>query len=337
VTFDTSRDATTGTSGESDNPFTASSQQVAGYSFRISILNQRDPRHSSYAPDWKNLTDQALQQTTNIASQVQERVITRREGDAVLDMSLKDWEDAFLSALKATGGTDAEVRAVVAGKLTNLEEILADLKAGDPNATDLNAFADLDLFVAAVRRYSSDRNQILQRVARGTIATYEFTNTRQLDNPDLLNHKLIFETDLLRNGKSDFTLNASFSHFSNTEGLPANTKSVRDYQFGAQIDVPIASMVTGPNGAFENWVLTGAWRYMRLLESQKIPLTNLMAPTGVVNLLQGKLTVPIKDGVKVPFAVSWSNRTELVPNKSEVRVNLGVLFDTGVLFSRLNP
>ena len=168
------------------------------------------------------------------------------------------------------------------------------------------------------------------------ILTYDFATIRQLDNPDLLNHKLIFETDLLKNGKSDFTVNASFTHFANTNGLPAHTKAIRDYQFAAQLDVPVASVI-GSGGSFDNWMLSGSWRYMRLLESQKIPLTDLTAPTGVVNLVQGKLTVPVRDGVKIPFAVTWSNRTELVAHKSDFRVNLGVLLDAGVLFSKLKP
>jgi hypothetical protein len=334
VTFDTSRDsppdanstAATGTTS-TPNPFTGSSRQVSEYSFRLALLNKRDPRDKTYRPLWDQIAAGALQQTAIVANEVVQAVAAHRKADPALDKRLADWQADFRKSLAATDGSDAAVNPVVTDAITSLETIV----------DDITVFGNLKPYAAAVQAFSADRTRVLKQVSKGTIATYEFTNTRQVSNPDLLNHRLVFETDLLKNGKSDFTLNASFTHFSTTDGLPAKTKSIRDYQFGAQIDVPVASMVTGPNGGFENWMLTGSWRYMRLLESQKIPLTDFTAPTGVINLIQGKLTVPIKDGIKVPLAVTWSNRTELVPHHSDFRVNLGVLFDSGVLFSRLKP
>ena len=172
----------------------------------------------------------------------------------------------MLKALQDSDGSEAAVNAVVTSALTDLESITDDLNAFS------NALSTLEPYEAAVRAFSTSRNKILKSVAQGMILTYDFATIRQLDNPDLLNHKLIFETDLLKNGKSDFTVNASFTHFANTNGLPAHTKAIRDYQFAAQLDVPVASVI-GSGGSFDNWMLSGSWRYMRLLESQKIPLT----------------------------------------------------------------
>jgi len=318
ATFDTSRGAASTAADASVQPvFTGSSQQLASWSLRASLVNQRDPRHPAHRAEWSHLAATALEEVSQnaqkLAAKVNAQLGTRAD--------LRTWENNFFNSVVQAGDDEAALRSAIDKALTEVE------KEDDFLTGPLQ-----DALTASIKKLLPARNEVLKKIARGPIATYEFTNNRQANAADLLNHRLIFETDLLGNGKGDFTLNASLTHFSTTNGLPVNSKSIRDYQFGAQLDVPVAS-----NGAMENWLLTGAWRYMRLLESQKIPGTDLTAPTGVVNLIQGKLTVPVKDGVKIPLSISWSNRTELVKNHRDIRVNLGVLLDGGVLLSKLKP
>ena len=58
-----------------------------------------------------------------------------------------------------------------------------------------------------------------------------------------------------------------------------------------------------------------------------------MAEPGWINVVQAKLTVPVKgSGVKIPLSISYANRTELL-NEKDVRGHIGVTFDMDVLSS----
>jgi hypothetical protein len=52
---------------------------------------------------------------------------------------------------------------------------------------------------------------------------------------------------------------------------------------------------------------------------------------------QIKLVIPIKNsGVRIPFSLSFANRTELIKEK-EVRGNFGFTFDLDTIFAKFKP
>jgi hypothetical protein len=76
-------------------------------------------------------------------------------------------------------------------------------------------------------------------------------------------------------------------------------------------------------------------KYQRLT-SNAIAFDGTVLPNtrGDIAAGQVKLVLPLKDsGIKIPFAVTVANRTELVRER-EVRGNFGFTFDLDTLFAR---
>jgi len=95
------------------------------------------------------------------------------------------------------------------------------------------------------------------------------------------------------------------------------------------------------------FILTAAARYQYIPEDIPVPATALIvpdtadataplpaatatgtavAPKGHLILGQAKLTLPLKNGARIPLSVTVANRTELIEEK-DVRANFGVTFD----------
>jgi hypothetical protein len=57
----------------------------------------------------------------------------------------------------------------------------------------------------------------------------------------------------------------------------------------------------------------------------------VLGTKGHIGVLQAKLSVPLGEVVKVPFSVTWSNRRELIPEKSTFRGQVGLAIDVDAL------
>jgi hypothetical protein len=58
-----------------------------------------------------------------------------------------------------------------------------------------------------------------------------------------------------------------------------------------------------------------------------------LAPKGHLGIGQVKLTIPVKDGIKIPLSITVANRTELIPEKKIIRANFGMTFDFDALMA----
>ena len=114
--------------------------------------------------------------------------------------------------------------------------------------------------------------------------------------------------------------------------LPA-PRRLRDFQFAGQMDVPLGNVMN-----FGEFVFFAGGRYERLLENASNELGQVLPNTkGDVGFLQLGLKVPIKGtGIKIPFSVTFANRTELVKEQT-VRGNFGFTLDLDMLFGRFKP
>ena len=59
----------------------------------------------------------------------------------------------------------------------------------------------------------------------------------------------------------------------------------------------------------------------------------LLGTKGNIGIIQGKLSIPVNDVVKIPISVTWSNRTELI-NEKDIRGQVGLTFDLDSLFKK---
>jgi hypothetical protein len=318
--FDTDR-------GSDPGVFTAKRQQLSSVSARIEFINKRDPRSNAYKTDWENFL--ATKADAFLGALVAfKRVLTEvvpGTGIGLIpavirykDQALQDW---YLA-------TQAEIANAAPGNVETVTKAqLAKLPIDELSPETVTALINAGRQFGA---YIEGRDRILEKVANGTVATFEFTNKREVAAPDTSNFMGIYETAFGK--KADFTFNGSLTIF-NKLPLGPNPKRVRDFQFAGQLDLPFGDV----NGAGQ-FVLSASGKYERLMQLASTE-SGLIVPNanGDIAIGQVKLTVPIKGlGIKLPISLSFANRTELIKER-DVRGNFGFTFDLDTIFAKFKP
>ncbi|HKS28113.1 MAG TPA: hypothetical protein VJS44_09850 [Pyrinomonadaceae bacterium] len=308
--------------GEQPGTFLGTKQQISGYSVRLDLYNKRDPRDSRYRQDWNEFLAGVSQQ---LAGQTQHSLdvmtnLGQNRGSAApkwQDPALQEWYVVTDTAVR--DAAPGEVEAIFKERLNNLPLNLSDATR-----------AELRSFDARFRPWLEGREEILAKVAKAPIVTFEYLNDRPLNASSISRFRFIAETGLSRG--FDLTFNGSLALF---DERPATAESrIRDFQFALQLDAQMGEMGMGLGKP----VLSFAGRYERLSEditsSDGLAIPNTKGDIAVGQL---KFTIPIKNsGIRIPISVSFANRTELLKEK-EVRGNFGFTFDLDTLFARFNP
>ena len=330
LSFDTSRGA--------DPPiFIGSNQQLSALSFRYQFVNHRDPRDQRYQNIWGEFFERQAPELTKLQSnQLMALIDVADPRRKVLEnnfknQALRDWlsetntilsnPQSFPANLNENEAID-EARKIIERQLTNLP--ISEL---EKDTVLINA---LSSFVGAYLLYIQRKNVILDEIQKGTLVTFEYTNYRDVNAPDLSNFRFIAERATY--GGINLTANASISIYNS---LPAgmNVKRVRDFSFAGQLDVPMREVM-----GLGQTILSLSGKYQRLT-SDAVSLVGTVLPNtkGNVAIGQIKFTIPIKDtGLKLPISVTFANRTEVV-RENNVRGNFGFTFDLDTLFARFRP
>ncbi len=313
--------------GNNPGVLTAKKEQLSAVSARLELINRRDPRDSSYKTDWENFA--ATKAAAFLGGLVQFKSILTEvvpgTGTGLIpavirykDQALQDWYKETQAAI--TNAAAGNVETVAKAQLAKLpiDELSPETVAALTNVARLFGV------------YIEGRERILDRVAKGTIATFEYTNKRGINAPDTSNFLGIYETAFGK--QADFTFNGSLTMFNKVPTGP-NPKRVRDFQFAGQLDFPFGDV----NGAGQ-FVLSASGKYQRLMaNASTLAGTTVPNTKGDIAIGQIKLTVPIKGlGIKLPISVTFANRTELVKEKT-VRGNFGLTFDLDTIFSKFKP
>ncbi|HEX5732084.1 MAG TPA: hypothetical protein VF131_04535 [Blastocatellia bacterium] len=307
-TFDADR-------GDMPGTFVGDLEQLSSYSARFDILNSRDPRHSDYRSKWETLIrNQGLVITTSTVGLAKYFLLpVTAGGDPVLRKWYMDTENAVVQA------SQTEVEKVVRGKLAELITL----------PLPQEAIPLVQSFQANMESFLTDRSTLLNEVANGSILTFEYTNTRQVDLPDLSNFRLIYENAL--GGRADFTANTSLTIFNRKQTGPDSDR-LRDLQLSGQLDIPLSNPLKAGN-----FVLSFSGKFQRMVENITTDSGMMMDTKGNIGIGQIKLIIPIKgSGVKVPISITFANRTELIKEK-EVRGNFGFTLDLDSIFASRNP
>ncbi|HYE14325.1 MAG TPA: hypothetical protein VD968_07795 [Pyrinomonadaceae bacterium] len=316
--FDTDR-------GASPGIFLADRQQLSSVSARFEFINRRDPRSDAHRTDWQNFLATRAQPFLSTFVNSKGVLVETIQGqgndpdvDRWKDPALQAWfEETQSSLVRAAPGN---VEAVFKAQLTKLplDELSPDTVAA------------LTAFARQFGVYVEGRQRVLDKVARGTVATFEFVNNREVNAPDTSNFKGIYETSF--GGRADFTFNGSLTLFNKRLAGPG-LKRVRDFQFAAQLDLPFGD----PAGAGQ-FVFSGAAKYERLLENASTQAGTFVPGTkGDIVIGQLKLVIPIKTlGVRFPISATFANRTELIKER-EIRGNFGFTFDFDSILARFKP
>lgn len=319
--FDTTRDT--------DPPtFTGSKRQLSAVSARFQLINQRDPRAERYRTRWDEFfNNQGIAFTNEQVNQVmklQQSDVTGKFKNAELQM----WLDTTNEALKGTQIIATRVNETQA--IEEVQKIIVQRLAELPMQSlqgDTQLTGALTGFVAAYLPYLAEKKKIMDEISKGTLVTFEYTNYRDPNAPDLSNFRFIAEKGT--GGGLDFSANASLTFF-NKRPVGPNVQRLRDFDFSANLDKKLDDVMgLGPA------TLTFAGKYQRLI-SNAVAFDGTVLPFSKGDIAAGqvKLTIPIgTSGIKMPFSLTFANRTELVRER-EVRGNFGFTFDLDTLFAR---
>ncbi len=305
--FDTSRGSQPGT-------LTGDKQQLSGFSLKYNIVDQRDPRDRKHTARWLEITNG---QAANLA------------------LSLNQ----FVQGLATTPGIPAfnawltSANQSLAG-ITRLQDLQTALAAELEKLGDISLPPEQERVVKQVgtdfEAFLEKRNDILDEISNGWIATFDYNNTRPVGTPSLSNFRFLAEKGAYK-GSIDFTGNASVTIY-NSRPTGPNAQTLRDFRFAGQLDVPIGDITK--TGKF---LISLGGRYQRLLEDEPILGTTLVVPKGDIATFQAKLTIPIRGtAFKIPLSFSYANRTELNKER-EIRGNFGFTFDLDSIFAKFNP
>ena len=159
-------------------------------------------------------------------------------------------------------------------------------------------------------------------IAKGALASFEYTNDRPLNLPETSNLRLVGEMG----GSVELTGNVSVTLFNRKPEQVAD--HVRDYEVSGQVDIHLGSTETTGGFVFS---LAGKWMEQRV---DTIDASGGFVPDtkGTWKVFQAKLLIPMKGtGAKIPFSVTLANRNELIKEKRIVRANVGVTYDLDML------
>ena len=299
-------------------------QQVAGYSVRVAILDQRDPRTAA--------------NRASIATLLDTEGVDVLKSDAAFEAVLnsdeynRKWmtETVDLLSDPTRNLSVAEVQRILYQRL----EIMRLLMINRIDGFDDEVARSL----LALQAYDKARVRIFQAMQKRPLFAFEYVNARSMELPDTSTLRFIAEGQW--GSRVDLTANAAvtFQHAGSVSlPAPADIGGRRDVQIAAGLDVPLGSLerrVAAGSGIGAP-VLGVAFLSQQLTRRAAVSFggDTFTTDPGWIHIVQAKVMVPVKgSGVKIPLSVSYANRTELLKEK-EIRGHIGLTFDMDVLSS----
>jgi hypothetical protein len=339
----TSSVGTSGTANSSTPPISTiqlptTVGKLSSISARYELWNPYDPHSSKFLAAWKTATDTAKNQIDSQAKALQASLVT-----LVNQNALKS--DAQFQALLATYKTkfyeDAD-----AGDLNKLKSDFLALYNATVNAW-INDDPQFSQKIAAVNlslaQYRALWQQILDQAKGKPLLTLEYAYSRPAQQPETHDFKLVFGvTPQGANGL--LSVNAAISIYGGTIPAGAKYNRLHDGQISAEYDRPVTIRGNPNQGTFS---LAGYWQYqpdpsvLNITSGNLAPGTNIQLPQNAQVLLgsagslwvtQAKFSINTKSGVKVPVAVKWANKTDLLSG-NKIGAQVGISYDFSSLSS----
>ena len=220
-------------------------------------------------------------------------------------------------------------------------------------------------FLHGLSRYSFEENAFVDSIAYKPVLTLEYDNNRPPSQPYTSTIRFIFDKGFGKNAAGSVTGNGGFELYNAqpSSNIPGASR-LRDAQCGVEVDWKLGSASQSGKNASNGGAKTGlaailpsvtsptlsATYYFQHQASPAIvnvtpsaPLTGItltglppsatqvFAQKGNISIAQLKITLG-SGSARVPFAVSYSNRTELI-TRHEWRAQIGISYDFDSLFA----
>jgi hypothetical protein len=365
--------STTATAG-SANPSTPGSitsillptDNVSFSSFGVnySVYRRYSPQSKRFLDDWnKAVADK--QKDIDAASKVIAMAVSNLFHDTAqnifdqLKQELSEWHTAGASAEKqGEPGFDAFVAAFAKYDDAFSDAVLKSSPDAPKNVLALSqalaAFNEVVYSVLNKARgtplatlsylYSAPPSKPATHQA--TVAlSWLFRGGRMVTDP-VTHQKKKDDTKTFLSG-AQLTANVTTSIYS-TVPTGAAYGRLRDFQVSAEFAKPFGGTLAEPRGT---WSLAGYGQYqydptvLNITAGNLVPGTNIALPgdaqvllgtAGWLGVAQGKLVINLKQGLNIPIALKWSNKTDLLKG-SDVRGQIGLSYDLSALSKLISP
>jgi hypothetical protein len=323
--FDTTR-------GQETPTFIVSKQQLSSWSARYEFINHRNPL-SKFNEAKRNQYFSVQAPILDAFGSSVEKLFSNSDFKLFAD----NWLTTLNSDFEASADgldcknnpnkiTNATAYQACINKAFEVIKAKLDNLPVDDVTKNTVVMENFKSFMEANDNFITTKEKFLEEVNKGTVATLEYTNNREVNAPDTSNLRFIWEKGLYKN--IDFTLNAEMTMF-NKKPLGIGIKRIKDFNFALQFDAPFKD--------FGNTILSGSVKYTRQQGNVVLPNGFVADGTkGDILFGQAKLTIPFGDtGIKFPFSFTVGNRSEFIKEKFS-RANFGVTFDLDQIFRPIN-
>lgn len=288
-------------------------KQLTSYSVRVAVYDQRDPRRKANRERvGKALLDKGIEINTSLNFL-----------DPLLNSNeYEQWLFQSQNMLASAGLSDAEVLRVLGRQIELLRQMALQRVPGLAEQTEV--------VLRAFGAYNKARLDVFKSLRTRPLVTVEYVVDRPDTLPDQPTLRLVAEGQW--GSRLDLTGNVAWN-FQTSDGAPhvnADLDRFRGFQAAVQADIALGQQsATSTVGSLTKPSLAFAYLSQDVNENAAVSWggkSYLVAP-GRIHVVQAKVTIPAKGtGLKVPLSVSWSNRTELIQEKT-VRAQIGVTWD----------
>lgn len=296
-------------------------EQLASYSVRVAIWDQRDPR--------------ATRNRAAVATMLDTKGRAFLNSIHFLDPALnsddysRKWIPETAAILKDNALTEKQVEKLLYERL----ELMRLFMSGRIENFDEQVTKAL----LALEGFNQARVKVFQAMQKRPLVAFEYVNTRDKDLPNLSTLRAIAEGQW--GPRLDLTANVAWTlQGAGTVTAPAPQSfdgGLRDFQAAVQLEVPLKSITSSllSTSGIGTPVLGVAYLSQKLTTTSAISFSgnSFTLEPGWIHVLQAKLTIPVRNsGMKIPLSFSVANRSDLLEERI-VRGHVGLTFDMDVL------
>jgi hypothetical protein len=296
-------------------------QQLASYSVRVAIWDQRDPRRAANRAAVATMLDTKGRAFLNAIHFLDPALNT--------DDYSRKWIPETASILKDPTLTGKQVEKVLYERLDLIRIFMSSrIDNFDEQVTKA---------LLALEGFNQARVKIFQAMQKQPLVAFEYVNARDKVLPSLSTLRVIAEGQW--GPRVDLTANVSWTlQGAGTVTAPGPQPfdgGLRDFQAAAQLEVPLKSISStlSSTSGIGTPVLGVAYLSQKLTETSAVSFAraSFTLEPGWIHAVQAKLTIPLKStGMKIPLSFSVANRSDLIKERI-VRGHVGLTFDMDVL------
>src|SRR5579872_5599398 len=310
--------------------FTASRQQISSVTGDFVIWNNRDVNSQDFQNNWQ----QSLKAVAgaNLATACSAALASFTPFMDQIE-TISEYSAWFTSAQSMLTNTpDDQFETAFTDQLSRLVDLL------NRNPSFVSSASD---FLRKVTACIAEQDFLSASLSTKPVWTFEYNDNRPTGQPSDSTFRLIWNQGISKN----WTLTGNFAvAIYDSPQTTSNIGRLRDIQLGFEVDRKLPKLAI--LGAA---ILSGSYYYqdqkspvLTVDASQPLPgitfsslpsgANQVLAQTGNIQIAQIKMTVGTGSSAKIPIAVSWSNRSELVPHP-DWRAQIGISYDFDSLFA----